>query len=74
MCSMKEEKMKHFMTCKIYKRNDINSDDIWMNDIEKQFKIGEEAVFRKDIGEIKKQEDGQAPTAPGHLLCWAIAE
>ena len=24
-----------------------------------QFKIGEEASFRKDIKEIKKQEDGQ---------------
>ena len=65
--------MKHFLTCKLYKRNGLNSDDIYSNDIEKQYKIGEEAVFRKDIQEIKKQEDGQAslqaPTAPGHLFC-----
>ena len=52
--------MKHFMTCKFYKRNDMNSDDIYSNDIEKQLKIGEEAAFRKDIREIKKKEDGQA--------------
>ena len=73
MCSVKEENLKPFMTCKFYKRNDMNIDDIYSNDIEKQFKIGEEAVYRKDIREIKKQEDGQAslqaPTAPGHLFC-----
>ena len=73
MCSVKEENMKHFMTCKFSERNVMNIDDIYSNDIEKQFKIGEKAVYRKDIREIKKKEDGQAslqaPTAPGHLFC-----
>ena len=64
MCSVKEENLKHFMTCKFYKRNVMNIDDIYSNDIEKQFKIGEEAVYRKDIREIKKTR-GWPGLSPG---------
>ena len=39
MCRLKEEKMNHFMTCEIYGRQEIIWEDIFDNDIDKQFEI-----------------------------------
>ena len=63
--------MEHFMNCYRYERKNIDWEDIFENDIEKQFEIGKDAKIRLEIRENKKEEDGQAsslaPTAPDTL-------
>ena len=70
MCNLKEETMNHFMTCESYGRKEIIWEDIFDNDIDKQFEIGNEAFIRQCLRKTKKEEDGmashQALTAPGH--------
>ena len=68
MRRLKEENMEHFMNCNSYKRTNIDWEDIFENEKEKQFEIGKEAKIRLGNREIKKEGDGQAsslaPTAP----------
>ena len=70
MCSLEEETMNHFMTCERYGRKENIWQDIFDNDIDKQFEIGNEDFIRQGLRKTKKEEDGmtshQAPTAPGH--------
>ena len=70
MCSLKEETLNHFMTCESYGRKKLPCEEIFDNDIDCQYEIGNEAFIRQGIRKTKKEEDGmaslQAPTAPGH--------
>ena len=58
------------MTCESYGRKELTCEEIFDNDIDCQYEIGNEAFIRQGIRKTKKEEDGmaslQAPTAPGH--------
>ena len=62
--------MNHFKTCERYGRKENIWEDIFDNDIDKQFRIGNVAFIRQGLRKTKKEEDGmafiQAPTAPEH--------
>ena len=70
MCNLKEETLNNFMTGESYWREEIIRDEIFNNDIYKQFEIRTEAFIRQGLKKTMKEEDGmvfpQAPTAPGH--------
>ena len=72
MCLKVSESMDHFINCDSYEdKLEVNWKDIYEENVDKQFRIGQFILhrYRKRETKIKQQEDGQASdvgsTAPG---------
>ena len=64
MCEVKEETIKHFMTCDSYGETFEDWTSIYKNDPSKQVKIAEKTEKRLLMREMKMQEVGQDSSLP----------